>query len=137
MKMFYNTVTGISLAHFLPIFFVAPLGEGANFGTGQLCKITLFPMENRKKCRSDFQTCLHPNQDYSETVKDISSEKIRNLENSILHNRPFTKLEPLPQGGHKKFGKKCARLLHVTVISYSLKSDACDCKRAIKQSIAI
>ena len=63
-------------------------------------------MENWKKCHLDFQTCLHPNQDYSETVKDISSEKIRPLENSILHNLPVPKLAPLPKGGHKKIGKK-------------------------------
>ena len=38
--MWHGTVTGISLAHFLTIFCVAPLGEGgANFGNGRLCKM--------------------------------------------------------------------------------------------------
>ncbi len=66
-------------------------------------------MENWKKCRFDFQTCLHSNQDYSETVKDISSEKIRHLENSILHNRPVPKLASLPQGGHQKNREKMCK----------------------------
>ena len=74
-------------------------------------------MENWKKCRFDFQTCLHSNQDYSETVKDISLEKIRHLENSILQNQLVPKLAPLPQGGHKKIREKCARLLPITVVS--------------------
>ncbi len=71
--------------------------------------LTLFPMGNWKKCRFNFQTYLHPNQDYSETVKDISSEKIRHLENSILHNQPVTKLAPLPQGGRKEIREKMCK----------------------------
>ncbi len=82
---------------------------------GKVAPITLFPMEKWKKCRLDFQTCLHSNQDYSETVKDISKEKIRHLENSILHNRPVPKLAPLPQGATKKIERKCARLMPLTV----------------------
>ena len=35
-------MTGKSLAHFFPNFFVAPLGEGANFGSGRLCKMEFF-----------------------------------------------------------------------------------------------
>ncbi len=66
-------------------------------------------MENWKKCRFDFQTCLHPNQDYPESVKDISLEKIRHLENSILHNRPDPKLALLPKGGHKKIPEKMCK----------------------------
>ncbi len=68
----------------------------------EVAPVTLIPMEIWKKCRFDFQTCLHSNQDYSETVKDISSEKIRHLENCILHNRPVPKFAPFPQGSHKK-----------------------------------
>ncbi len=63
-------------------------------------------MENWKKCHFNFQKCLHPNQDCSETVKDISSEKVRHLENSVLHNPLVLKLAPLPQGGHKKIRRK-------------------------------
>ena len=66
-------------------------------------------MQNWKKCRFDFQTCLYPNQDYSETVKDISSGKIRHLKNSILHNRLILKLAPLPEGRHKKIRKKMCK----------------------------
>ncbi len=43
------------------------------------------------------------------TVKDISAEKIRHLDNSILHNRPVPKLAPLPQGGHKKILEKMCK----------------------------
>ncbi len=64
-------------------------------------------MENWKKCRFEFQTCLHSNQDYSGTIKDISLEKIRLLENSILHNRPVPKFAPLPQGATKNREKMC------------------------------
>ncbi len=42
----------------------------------------------------------------SETVKDISSEKIRQLENSISQNWPVPKLASLPQGVHKKIEEK-------------------------------
>ena len=78
-------------------------------------------MENWKKCRFDFQTCLHSNQDYSETVKDISSEKIRHLENSILHNRLVPKLAPLPHGGHKKIRKKMCKTFACHCIEYHYK----------------
>ncbi len=59
-------------------------------------------MENWKKCRFDFQACLHSNQDCSETVKDISLEKISHLENSILHNQTVPKLPPPSPGGPRK-----------------------------------
>ncbi len=85
---------------------------------GKVAPMTLFPMENWKKCRFDFQTCINSNQDYSETVKDISSEKIRPLENSIVHNRPVPKLGPLPQGDHKKTREKMYKTYarHCTVL---------------------
>ncbi len=82
---------------------------------GKVAPITLFPMGNWKKCRFDFQTCFHSKQDYLETVKDISKEKVRHLENSILHNPPVPKLAPPPPGGHKKIERKCARLMPLTV----------------------
>ncbi len=62
-----------------------------------------------KKCRFDFQTCLHSNKDYSKTVKDISSKKIRQLENTISQNRPVQKLVRLPQGGHEKIREKMCK----------------------------
>ncbi len=57
-------------------------------------------MENWKKCRFDFQTCLHSNQDYSVTVKDISF---------ILHNLTVPKLDPFPRGATKKIVKKMCK----------------------------
>ena len=75
----------------------------------KVAPVTLIPMKIWKKCRFDFQTCLHSNQDYSETVKDISSEKIRQLEDAILQNRPVPKFVPLPQGGHEKIREKTCK----------------------------
>ena len=76
-------------------------------------------MENWKKCRFGFQTCLHLNQDYSETIKDnyLFEKKTGQLENSISQNRPVPKSAPppAPGGPQKKIEKKCARILPVTV----------------------
>ena len=83
--------------------------------------LTLFPMENWKKCRFNFQTYLHPNQDYSESVKDISSEKMRHLENSILHNRPVPKLAPLPQGGPQKNSGKNVQDFCLSLYMYAFQ----------------
>ncbi len=75
----------------------------------EVAPVTLIPMEMWKKCRFDFQTCLHSNKDYSKTVKDISSKKIRQLENTISQNRPVQKLVRLPQGGHEKIREKMCK----------------------------
>ena len=93
-----STVTGISLAHFLMIFFVAALGEGGQFWNWSIVY------------NGGLQV------PYFFSKRYTSSQKIRHLKNSILHNRLVPNLAPLPQGATKKFRKKCARLLPVTVI---------------------
>ncbi len=60
-----------------------PWGSRTNFGTGQFCE-----MESSNSL-----------------IKDISSEKIRQLENAISQNQWIPKLAPLPQGPHKKSRK--------------------------------
>ncbi len=77
-------------------------------------KVTWFAlilMEICENCNFGFETCFNALYNIFKTVADFLTKKIEHVYNSHLHNRPCDFLAPLPQGGHKKFGIKCAFLL--------------------------
>ncbi len=56
MYVSIHTVTGKGLAHFFSIFFVTPLGEADQFGTGRFCELALLPMGGHEKIREKICT---------------------------------------------------------------------------------
>ncbi len=86
------TVTGKSLAHFFSNFSWPPWGSGTNFGTGRFCEMESF-------------NCLIFSKEISLTVSELHFTKSTSSKFG----------PPSPGEPQKKFEKKCARLLPVTV----------------------